>query len=128
MFRYCNQGLPAGHVEADSQPTHRHVWAGLDERCPASTRVGGDLRQCYKSLMNLAQIREAHKDKWVLIEYRTLDRDLEVIDGDVIAEASTKEEIYKLQMTAGAGKSLAIRYCGEWPTDVAVMFWLRASR
>jgi hypothetical protein len=78
--------------------------------------------------MNLAQIRETHKGKWVLIEYRELDRDLEVVDGDVIAEANTKEEIYQLQMTAGAGKNLAIEYCGDWPTDVAVMFWVKAPR
>ncbi len=77
--------------------------------------------------MNLAQIRAAHKDKWVLIEYRELDRNLEVVDGDVIAEAATKEEIYTLQMTVGPGKKLAIRYCGDWPADVAVMFWLRAA-
>jgi hypothetical protein len=63
-----------------------------------------------------------------LIEYRELDRNLEVADGEVIAEAATKEEIYKLQMNVGPGRNLAIRYCGEWPTDVAVMFCLRAFR
>jgi hypothetical protein len=74
--------------------------------------------------MTLAQIRAAYNGRWVLIEYRELDRNLEVVEGDVIADAATKDEIYRLQMTVGAGKSLAIRYCGEWPTDVAVMFWL----
>lgn len=78
--------------------------------------------------MTLTQIREAHRDKWVLIEYHVLDRDLEVVEGDVIAEAATKEEIYKLQMTVGPGRNLAIRYCGEWPTDVAVMFCVRPGR
>jgi hypothetical protein len=78
--------------------------------------------------MTLVQIRETYKGKWVLIEYHELDRNLEVVEGDVIAEAATKEEIYKLQITAGPGKDLAIRYCGEWPTDVAVMFCLRAGR
>jgi len=77
--------------------------------------------------MNLARIREAHKDRWVLIEYRQLDRNLEVVDGDVIAEAATKEEIYKLQMTVGPGKNLAIEYCGAWPTDISVMFCLKPS-
>ena len=78
--------------------------------------------------MNLAQIREAHKGKWVLIEYRQLDRNLEVVEGDVIAEAPTKEDIYKLQMSVGTGKNLAIEYCGDWPTDVAVMFCLAPLR
>jgi len=78
--------------------------------------------------MTLAQIREAYKGKWVLIEYKELDRNLEVVEGDVIAEAATKKEIYKLQLTVGPGKKLAIEYCGEWPTDEAVMFCLRRSR
>ena len=71
---------------------------------------------------------ERYNGKWVLIEYRELDRNLEVVDGDVIAEAATKEEIYKLQMNVGGGRKLAIEYCGEWPTDVAVMFCLTPSR
>lgn len=75
--------------------------------------------------MTLAQIREAYNGKWVLIEYRELDRDLEVIDGDVIAEAQTKEEIYEQLLKVGPGKNTAIEYCGDWPTDTAVMFWLR---
>jgi len=78
--------------------------------------------------MTLGQIRKAYRGKWVLIEYHRLDHNLEVVEGDVIADAATKEEIYKLQMTVGPGKRVAIRYCGEWPTDVAVMFWLKASR
>jgi hypothetical protein len=84
--------------------------------------------RCYEWLMTLAQIREAYKGKWVLIEYRELDRNLEVVEGDVVGEAPTKEEIYKLQLGAGPGRKLAIEYCGDWPTDVAVMFCLRRSR
>jgi hypothetical protein len=78
--------------------------------------------------MTLAQIRQAYEGKWVLIEYRELDRNLEVVEGDVIAEAATKEDIYKLQMNVGAGRKLAIEYCGNWPTDEAVMFCLKRSR
>ena len=78
--------------------------------------------------MTEAEIVERWKGKWVLIEYRQLDRNLDVADGDVVAEAATKEEIYKLQMSIGGGRKLAIRYCGEWPTDVAVMFCLMPSR
>jgi len=78
--------------------------------------------------MTLAQIREAYKGKWVLIEYRELDRNLEVVEGDVLAEAPTKEEIYKLLLTVEPGKNTAIEYCGQWPTDTAVMFCLRTSR
>jgi hypothetical protein len=78
--------------------------------------------------MDLAGIRAAHKGKWVLIEYRALDRNLEVVDGEVIASAMTKEELYKLDLAAGPGKNLTIEYCGDWPTDVAVMFCSVCSR
>ena len=73
--------------------------------------------------MTLAEIREHYKGKWVLIEFRELDRNLEVVQGDVIAVAESKEAIYGKQLTV-SGKNLAIRYCGEWPTDIGVMFCL----
>lgn len=78
--------------------------------------------------MNLAQIREPYKGKWVLIEYHELDRNLEVVEGDAIAEAPTKEDICRLMLTVGPGRKTAIEYCGEWPTDIAGMFCLRSSR
>ena len=71
--------------------------------------------------MTLAEIGERYKGKWVLIECRELDRNLEVVDGDIVAVADSKEEIYTKQLTI-EGKNLAIEYCGEWPTDIAVMF------
>ena len=86
------------------------------------------MRRCSECRMTEAEIVERWKGKWVLSEYRELDRNLDVVDGDVIAEAATKEEIYKLQMSIGGGRKLAIRYCGEWPTDVAVMFCFAPSR
>ncbi len=91
----------------------------------ALSRLAVVTDRCYEWLMTLTQIRAAYKGKWVLIEYRKLDRDLEVLEGDVIADAETKEEIYKLLLAVGPGKSTAIEYCGDWPTDTAVMFWLR---
>jgi hypothetical protein len=78
--------------------------------------------------MTLAQIREQYKDKWVLIEYHQLDRNLEVVEGDVIAEAPTKEQIYGKLLTVGRTKNTAIRYCGEWPTDIGLMLCLKRSR
>ncbi|MGD0948533.1 MAG: hypothetical protein ABSA52_13995 [Candidatus Binatia bacterium] len=78
--------------------------------------------------MTLAEIRERYKGKWVLIAYHQLDENLEVVEGDVIADAGSKEDIYGKLLTVGRGKNTAIRYCGEWPTDIAVMFWLTSSR
>ena len=78
--------------------------------------------------MTLAEIRERYKGKWVLIEFHELDRNLEVVDGDVIAVGSSKEEIYGKLLTEGREKNTAIEYCGDWPTDIAVMFCLRSLR
>jgi hypothetical protein len=77
--------------------------------------------------MTLTEIRERYKGKWVLIEFHELDRNLEVVDGDVIAVANSKEEIYGKLLTEGREKDTAIEYCGDWPTDIAVMFCLRSS-
>ena len=77
--------------------------------------------------MTLKEIQERYHGQWVLIEFRQLDANLEVVEGDVLATAPTKEDIYKQLLTVEHGKNTAIRYCGEWPTDVAVMFWLRPT-
>jgi hypothetical protein len=77
--------------------------------------------------MTLAEIRDRYKGRWVLIEFRELDGNLEVVDGDVVAVADSKEQIYAKQLTI-EGKNLAIEYCGEWPTDLAVMLWLPVTR
>jgi hypothetical protein len=82
---------------------------------------------CYKESMTLAGIQERYKGQWVLIEFHQLDENLEVVEGDVLAAAPTKEDIYKRLLTVERGKNTAIRYCGEWPTDVAVMFCLHPT-
>ncbi len=78
--------------------------------------------------MTLAEIRGRYAGQWVLIEFGQLDRNLEVIDGEVVAHAPTKEEIYKRQLEVGVGAKLAVEYCGDWPEDMSVMFCLRAIR
>lgn len=49
------------------------------------------------------------------------------MDGEVIATADSKEAIYGKLLTEGREKNTAIEYCGEWPTDIAVMFCLPFS-
>jgi hypothetical protein len=73
------------------------------------------------------EIRRAHSGQWVIIEYGRLDDELEVVDGEVIAAAPTRDEIYRRLMQDGRGRNVAIRYCGELPPDFAVMFCLDCS-
>ena len=78
--------------------------------------------------MTHAEIKRRYAGQWVLIKFGQLDRNLEVIDGEVVAYATTKEEIYKRQLEAGAGTKLAVEYCGEWLEDISVMFCLQLTR
>ena len=71
--------------------------------------------------MTWKEIRKRYAGQWVLIEYRKLDEQLNVIDGEVIAHSPDKETIYK-HLLKTKGKNIAIEYAGELPQDLAVMF------
>ena len=71
--------------------------------------------------MKWEEIRERYAGQWVLIEYRELDEQLNVVEGEVVAHSPDKEEIYK-RLLQTRGKNIAIEYAGELPQDVAVMF------
>ena len=77
--------------------------------------------------MRLNEIKKKYRDQWVLVEYSKLDKELRVRDGKVLAHASSKEAIYKALLHT-QGKNVAIEFCGKLPEDVAVMFWLKATR
>lgn len=53
--------------------------------------------------MTWEEIRRAYPDQWVIIEFQKLDDTLEVVDGHVIAAASTRDEIYRRVKTDGRG-------------------------
>lgn len=57
-----------------------------------------------------------------MIEYQELDEQLNVVEGEVIAHSPDKEAIYKHLLTT-QGKNIAIEYAGEFPQDLAVMFY-----
>ena len=71
--------------------------------------------------MTWKQIREKYDGQWVLIDFNELDEDLAVIDGEVIASAPTKEEIYR-RLLQTKGERIAIEYAGDPPDDLQVMF------
>lgn len=70
--------------------------------------------------MTLKEIMKKYKDEWLLIEYSTLDDNLNVVEGKVIAHSPNKEKIYA-QLMKTKGKNVAIEYAGKLP-EVAVMF------
>ena len=69
----------------------------------------------------LERYLQKYKGEWVLIEFKNLDEDLNVIEGKVVAHSPNKEEIYKKQLELKE-KNLAIEYVGELPKDLTVMF------
>jgi hypothetical protein len=77
--------------------------------------------------MELSEIRKRYRDQWVLVEFSKLANDLRVKDGEVLAHASNKEDIYKALLHT-RGKNVAIEYCGKMPEDLAVMFCLGVTR
>jgi len=71
--------------------------------------------------MKWEEILKQYAGQWVLIEYRELDEQLHVVEGEVIAHSPNKEEIYK-RLLETTGKNIAIDYAGKFPKDLAVMF------
>ena len=71
--------------------------------------------------MKWEEILQQYAGQWVLIEYRELDEQLNVVEGEVIAHSPNKEEIYQ-RLLETTGKNIAIEYAGEFPKDLAVMF------
>ena len=69
----------------------------------------------------LREIYRQYPDQWVLIECRKVNKDLRVVDGKVVANASSQEEIYKRLMDF-RDKDIAIEYTGEFPDNIAIVF------
>jgi hypothetical protein len=70
--------------------------------------------------MTLVEIRQRYPDEWVLIEFAELDEELRVVEGEVIAHSSSKEEIYK-KLLALENEQIAIEFTGEMPEEPAYL-------
>jgi len=70
--------------------------------------------------MKWEDMRQHYAGQWLLIAYQALDAQLNVLEGEVIAHAPNKEEIYA-QLFKVKGKNLAIEYAGELSPDLTVM-------
>ena len=70
--------------------------------------------------MKMEEILKKYRDQWLLIEYTTLDENLNVMEGKVFAHSPNKEKIYA-ELMKTKGKNVAIEYGGKLP-EVAVMF------
>ena len=73
--------------------------------------------------MKMKEIHQRYQGEWVLIKFGSmadLDEHLEVIDGEVLAHAPTKEQINRAEAQAGPG-NYAVEFLGEIsPEDAAL--------
>ncbi|MEX2138700.1 MAG: hypothetical protein WD894_05525 [Pirellulales bacterium] len=66
--------------------------------------------------MTLDEIKQQYPDQWVLIELGSLDDELRVIDGTVVAHSPSREEIDK-RLMATSKERIAVEFTGERDTD-----------
>ena len=72
------------------------------------------------AVMGMPEIKEKFAGEWVLIAYKELDEDLDVLIGKVLAHSVHRDEIYQCLLSLKQ-KKIAIEYLGEVPEDWAVM-------
>jgi len=71
-------------------------------------------------IMSIQAIRERYPGEWVLIAYTELDEEMRVLQGEVLAHSSDRDEIYR-QLFTVKGRRVAVEYTGEVPQDLAVV-------
>jgi len=70
--------------------------------------------------MRLEEIRQQFKDEFVLIAVTKTDEDnVEILEGDVLAHSSHRDEIMTL-LGDGLAQDVAVEWCGE-PDDSRVV-------
>ncbi len=65
--------------------------------------------------MTLDEIKRHYPDQWVLIEFGSLDDELRVTDGRVVAHSSSREEIDR-QLMSMRNERIAVEFTGEGDT------------
>jgi hypothetical protein len=79
--------------------------------------------------MKMAEIRERYTAEWVLIKFGSmtdLTEELEVIEGEVVAHAHTRDEIYRVEKQLGP-ENYALEFLGDFPEDEDVGYILRSA-
>lgn len=70
--------------------------------------------------MTLAEIKQHYPNEWVLIEFTELDDDLQVVEGQVVAQSPSKAEIYQNLVDFDKDK-IALEFTGEQPEESAYL-------
>lgn len=70
--------------------------------------------------MKWKEIVKSFKDEWVLIDVKEVNEDFNLKEGDVIAHAKDKEQIYR-KLLELRPRNFSIEYTGKIPEDLAVV-------
>ena len=76
--------------------------------------------------MKMAEIREQYEGEWVLIKFGSmadLTEELEVIEGEVVAHAPSRDEIYRIERHLGPG-NYTLEFLDDFPEDENVGYIL----
>lgn len=68
----------------------------------------------------MQEIRNQFCGEWLLVGEPTLDDELNLISGQVLAHSPDRDEIYRI-LLATPGQTLSIEYAGDLPADLAVV-------
>jgi hypothetical protein len=77
--------------------------------------------------MTLDQIKQQNPGQWVLIEFDSLDEELRVTDGTVLAHSRSHEVIDK-ELRAIRNERVAVEFTGERDTDESYLFPAQSQR
>ncbi len=71
-------------------------------------------------ILSLDQMKQRYHDEWLLIAYTDIDKNLVVLQGEVLAHAQNANDLYKL-LPNYTDRPVAFEYIGEIPPDFAFM-------
>jgi hypothetical protein len=71
-------------------------------------------------ILDYEQIKQRYDGQWVIIAYREIDEDLEVLAGEVLAHSSSETEIYQM-LSLASGINVSIEYIGAIPENIIFM-------
>ncbi len=69
-------------------------------------------------LMTFEEMKHHYQGEWLLIAYKDLDEQMQVIEGEVLAHSPNQSDIYEV-LASIPEQPLAIEYVGQIPEDVA---------
>ena len=70
--------------------------------------------------MKKKELLEKSKDEWILVECKQVDKNFEIVEGEILYHSKDKDEVYK-NLLELKPKDCAIEYTGKIPENLAVM-------